>query len=83
MPTYEYYCPANGQALEVQHSMSQKLQTWGELCTLAGVDPGDISAETPVEKLLAAGNVLTAKQSQSSSSGGGSCCGGGGCGHNH
>ncbi|MGF1572799.1 MAG: zinc ribbon domain-containing protein [Sumerlaeia bacterium] len=82
MPTYEYYCAANNQALEVQHSMSQKLQTWGELCKLAGVDPGNIALDAPVDKLMSAGNVLTAKSSQSQTpSGGGSCCGGGGCGY--
>lgn len=82
MPTYEYYCEANGQALEVRHSMGQKLQTWGELCQLAGVDPGDLEASTPVDKLLNAGAVLTNKPMQSPS-GGGSCCGGGSCGHSH
>ena len=36
MPTYDYYCPANARTLEVRHSMSEKLSTWGELRARAG-----------------------------------------------
>jgi hypothetical protein len=81
MPTYEYYCPANGKALEVKHSMSLRLGTWGELCDLAGIETGSIDPQTPVEKLMSGGNILTQKSVESN--GGGSGCGSGNCGHHH
>ena len=35
MPTYEYYCAANRQTVEVMHGMSRSVSTWAELCELA------------------------------------------------
>jgi predicted nucleic acid-binding Zn ribbon protein len=36
MPRYDYFCDANGEVVEVTHPMSQKLQTWGEVCANSG-----------------------------------------------
>lgn len=59
MPVYEYLCPANGRALTVVHPMTQRVATWGELCSLAGCDPGDTPLDAPVEKLLFAPGICT------------------------
>lgn len=61
MPTYDYRCNANGQVIEVQHSMQIKLATWGELAAMANLDLGDTPAETPVERLVTGGSVVSAK----------------------
>ena len=54
MPYYEYHCTTNGQTIEVRHSMSERLETWGELVASAGVDVGTTPAEAPIAKLLSA-----------------------------
>lgn len=58
MPTYDYICPANGQVVEVQHRMSEKLVNWGELAELAGLDAGSTPLDTPVERLANGGQVV-------------------------
>ena len=30
MPTYEYYCEENEKNVDVIHSMSEEITTWGE-----------------------------------------------------
>ncbi|MBN1477623.1 zinc ribbon domain-containing protein [Candidatus Sumerlaeota bacterium] len=53
MPIYEYLCRANRTCVEVAHSMARDaLRTWGELCELTGIDPGDTPLDAPVEKRL-------------------------------
>ena len=52
MPRYDYRCPATGRVVEVRHGMNEKLETWGELCALAGLDPGGVSPEAPVERVI-------------------------------
>ena len=52
MPVYEYHCPANDCQVEVYHGMNETVATWGELCQLAGLEPGDTPADSPVERLL-------------------------------
>ena len=81
MPTYEYYCPANHRTLEVMHSMSRSVATWGELCELADAKPGKTEPSEPVEKLLSAGMVITGEKDTPLMDCGspGGCCGGGGC----
>ena len=44
MPSYDYRCPANDRVVEVRHGMNDTVNTWGELCQLAGIEPGDTSA---------------------------------------
>jgi hypothetical protein len=78
MPTYDYRCEANGRIVEVNHRMSEKLATWGELCAKAGIEADDTPADTPVTRMATGGNIIGA-------SAGGSLppmpsCGGGGCG---
>lgn len=85
MPTYQYYCTDNHQTLEVMHSMSRSVNTWGELCELAEQDSGPTPADTPVEKLLGTGMVFAKKPTAADCSGppmGGGCCGGM-CGGSH
>ncbi|MEE9405365.1 MAG: hypothetical protein V3V20_10760 [Algisphaera sp.] len=82
MPTYEYFCPENGQSVEVLHPMSTTLNTWGEICSTQDLDLGNTPANTPVEKLLGTGMVLTnARAARNDNCGGpspsGGCCGGG------
>ncbi|GAB4522559.1 MAG: hypothetical protein Tsb0013_25140 [Phycisphaerales bacterium] len=50
MPWYEYRCEANGRTVEAMHTMDRTLATWGELCEVAGEDPGDTDPTSPVEK---------------------------------
>jgi len=82
MPTYDYFCEANGRVVEVKHRMSDTLTTWAELCEQAGIEPGDTPADAPVQRLATGGQVV-----KSSSLGdaappcaAGACCGGGACG---
>lgn len=84
MPTYEYYCPANHQTLEVMHTMARKIATWGELCEAAEVPCGVTHPDEPVEKLLSAGMVVTGDKRPDpancpalSAMPPGTCCGGG------
>lgn len=59
MPVYEYHCAANGQSVQVVHSMNDRVDNWGQLCSRAGLDPGETPFETPVERLLFAPGVCT------------------------
>ena len=81
MPTYAYFCPANGRTVDVLHGMSTTLDTWADVCDAEGLDPGDTAPDAPVEKLLGAGLVLTnARADQNDCLGPtpmGGCCGGG------
>ena len=52
MPRYDYRCDENGVTIEVIHGMALQLTTWGELCELAGRDPGDTDPNTPVRKVI-------------------------------
>lgn len=58
MPIYDYFCPQNGRVVEVHHRMDEKLKTWGEVCALAGIDPGETPLSAPVERLISAGHYL-------------------------
>jgi hypothetical protein len=80
MPSYEYYCTDNHRTVEVMHGMSRTVATWGELCELAEQEPGPTPPETPVEKLLGTGMVLSKQPSAGDACTGppmgGGCCGG-------
>lgn len=80
MPTYEYYCEVNDQSVEVIHSMSEEITTWGELCDRAEIDCGGTPREASVMRKLSAISLL-GKKSEASPQGGGGCCGGGCGGH--
>ena len=81
MPTYDYRCDANNRVVEVHHKMSQRLHTWGELCDIAGIDPGDTVQTTPVSRLANGGNVVRSASLKNNPIGCNpdACCGGGGC----
>ena len=57
MPMYEYLCEANGRSVEVVHRMSERYETWGELCEKSQIDPGDTPPESPVRRLIGGGTV--------------------------
>ena len=83
MPTYDYRCSDNGQVVEVKHPMSDRLQTWGELCALAGIEPGNTPANAPVEKLITGGQIVKSSSlgdAAAPACSSGPCCGGGMCG---
>jgi predicted nucleic acid-binding Zn ribbon protein len=80
MPTYDYLCEANGRTVEVSHKMAEQLNTWGELCRRAGIDPGKTAAGTPVRKLIGGAAVHSGRSGGSdmpaSCDMGNACCGG-------
>jgi hypothetical protein len=76
MPTYDYRCDANGQVVEVNHRMSEKIATWGELCERANLSRGDTAADTPVQRMANGGNLIS---SANLGSGNAPACGTGGC----
>jgi predicted nucleic acid-binding Zn ribbon protein len=82
MPTYDYLCENNGVRLEVQHKIEQTLSTWGDLCQLAGVNPGDTPLDAPVKKLITAAAVVnsSALSNPEPACASGGCCPGGTCG---
>ena len=57
MPMYEYLCEANGLYVEVVHKMSERYETWGELCENAKLELGDTPADAAVQRLIGGGNV--------------------------
>jgi len=84
MPTYDYRCNENGQIVEVKHSINDKLMTWGEVCSVNGMDLGATPAEAPVERLITGGQIVNSyslKNPEPSCSTG-SCCPTGMCGLN-
>jgi hypothetical protein len=83
MPSYDYRCPANGQVVEVKHSMQVKLHTWGELCAQTGIALGSTPVDAPVERLISGGSLVSKSNLGSEPPcASGTCCGGGGCGFN-
>lgn len=83
MPTYDYRLEETGEIFEVRHSMSIKLSQWGELCELAGVEPGSVAAESPITRVMTAAGVVKSSSLKNPEAppcmtGGG--CSGGGCG---
>lgn len=62
MLTYEYYCPANGQTLQVRHGMSEKLLTWGKLVERAGLKlEDDTPADAPIQRNVLGGGMAFTK----------------------
>lgn len=76
MPSYDYRCIASGEVFEVQHGMQEKARTWAELCQLGKLDPGNIDPDSPVERLLTTGGVVSSRSLKNPEP----PCGGGGCG---
>lgn len=82
MPTYDYFCEANGSKVEVSHKMSEVISTWGELSARAGIDAGDTPADAPVRKLISSAAVInsTSLSNPEPACARGGCCPGGSCG---
>lgn len=72
MPTYTYFCKANGKSVPVFHTISTRVRIWADLCLLAGIPIGDTPRNARVERELGAGTLLRAH-------GRGACCGDSGC----
>lgn len=83
MPTYDYHCEKNSQTVSVQHSMKEKIQTWGELCQKAGVDPGKTPADSAVERIISGGIALPIASAAPALPMAGCCGKPSSCGHNH
>lgn len=54
MPAYDYHCETNGRTVEVNHAMTTLLQTWGELCDSADLDPGETPVRAPLRRVFSA-----------------------------
>lgn len=78
MPRYDYRCPDNGEVIEVRHRMDEQVTTWGELCEMAGRDPGDTPGATPVERIISGSSVVNSGALRNPEPS--SCCSGGVCG---
>jgi hypothetical protein len=61
VPRYDYFCPGNGRTVEARHGMSETLHTWGQLCELSGLQPGDTPLDAPVERRLNAPLPITGR----------------------
>ncbi len=59
MPLYDYYCEANDRTIEVEHPMSVKLRTWGEVCYVAQISLGETDPLAPVRKKISAPHLAT------------------------
>ena len=77
MPSYDYRCEANGRVVEVRHSMSEKLSTWGEVCEKADIPLDDTATDAPVVRLITGGNVVSSAALSNPEA---PACGAGGCG---
>lgn len=70
MPMYDYHCAANDKTVQVTHRMSEEIKTWGQVCAMAQIEPGDTPADSPVSKVHLGANVVRRKALGSDSSGG-------------
>ncbi len=61
MPTYDYRCDANGQVVEVIHSISETIKTWGKLCEKAGINPGATPVDATVTHHITGGSFNSLK----------------------
>lgn len=52
MPVYDYRCDANGRTVEAVHDAAQAPRNWGELCFVAGLDPGDTDPAAPIRRVM-------------------------------
>ncbi len=83
MPSYDYYCPANSQTIEVRHSINDHLTTWGELCNQAQVDPGNTPLDNAVQRRITGGVFISSGKTGTtgeSTPAASACCAHGRCG---
>lgn len=55
---YQYFCERNGQTIEVEHRVSERLKTWGEVCRRARIDPGTTPLDTEVIRMISNANPI-------------------------
>jgi hypothetical protein len=75
MPSYDYFCEANGRTVEVRHGINDKLQTWGEVCERAGLELDGVAADSPVNRLISGGSFVSSNALKNPEP----ACGTGGC----
>ncbi len=83
MPTYDYHCEQNARTVTVQHGMKDSIQTWGELCQRAGLDPNNTPATAPVERIISGGIALPIASASPALPMAGCCGHPSSCGHGH
>lgn len=83
MPTYDYHCSRNSRTVSVQHSMKEKISSWGELCRRAGIEPGPTPEDAEVERIITGGIALPIASPAPPLPMAGWCGNPGGCGHHH
>lgn len=83
MPTYDYHCEENARTVTVQHGMKDAIQTWGELCQRAGLDPNNTPATAPVERIISGGIALPIASASPALPMAGCCGHPSSCGHGH
>lgn len=62
MPTYDYFCEANGLTVEVSHPVDTQLRYWAEVCYVAQRGLADTDPMSPVRRVFtrAPGTVVNA-----------------------
>lgn len=58
MPSYDYYCEANGVTVEVSHPIRDRLTTWEAVCGAAGIPVGDTLPNASVTRLISRAGVI-------------------------
>jgi hypothetical protein len=85
MPLYDYRIGQGERLVEASHPMNANPATWGELRSLANLPDDGTPADTPVQKVLTTGGVMSSGGSGKADlppcmGGGGMGCGSGMCG---
>lgn len=52
MPSYDYFCEANGRTVELSHPLHAELRIWGEVCYVARIPLGDTDPAAPVRRVM-------------------------------
>jgi len=52
VPRYDYFCEANGETVEVIHSIGDRLETWGEVCGRLGREAGETPSDAVVRRVI-------------------------------
>jgi len=59
VPKYDYACDANRTVIEVVHDVGVTLRTWGEVCYVVGLEPGNTDPGAPVRRVLTGAPAFT------------------------
>lgn len=59
MPLYDYRVGTGERMVEASHAMSASPATWGELRAIANLPDDGTPADTPVQKVLTTGGVMS------------------------